>query len=161
MKYFYLDCQLISKCMHIIISIYQPFDKIIFFENLNLGCKGITRVMYFHVLIMISLGGGTFAANSTLERSFAGVNATMFNEVVMTVEGFLTYIASKFLITMMFSSMSQIIIFSNKFTTTHFTCIWSNLFMSIHMILKINFTHKCFRTMLTFIWFSGTIGMNP
>ena len=79
----------------------------------------------------------------------------------MAMERLVAAIASESLFTMMFASMTHIIIFSYKLTTAVFACIGFDLFVSIDMVLEVQFADKCFRAMLAFEGFGSTICMDP
>lgn len=118
-------------------------------------------MMYFQMFIMIRFRCGTLAAYVTLEWAFACMYASMFDEIIMPMEGFLAQVTGELFVAVMFTSMPHIIIFSYKFAAAILARVRFDLFVGVHVILEIHLAHKRLGAVLTFEWFGGAIGMHP
>lgn len=118
-------------------------------------------MMDFHMLIVIGFGGGCFAANNTLERSFAGMRSLVFGQVVSSMKHFAAVLAPESLRLFMFSGMSQPIVFAGELAAAMIACVWLYRFVGVHVRRILGLPDKCFRTHVTLERFRGAARMYP
>lgn len=118
-------------------------------------------MMYFQVFVVIGLRCGTLAAYGALKWPFACMYASMFDEIVMPMEGLFAQVTGELLIAVMLASMSHVIVFPYEFATAILARVRLDLFVCIHVILEVHLAHKRFGAVFTFEWFRCAIGMHP
>lgn len=118
-------------------------------------------MMNLQMLVVIGFRGGALATNRAMERPFPGVDAPMLNQIVMPMEGFVALIAGELLVAMMLPPMPHIVVLAYELATTILTGVRFDLLVCIHMVLKVQLTHKCLGAVLALEGFGGAIRMHP
>lgn len=118
-------------------------------------------MMDLDVLVMVRLGGRSFATNVARERPLTGVYPLVFGKIVFPVEFATADLAGVVLVRFVFAGVSNPVIFADKLAPAVVARVRSYGFVGVHVSDVVSLTNETTRANIALERFQRWIGVRP